>query len=190
MSQTHQLFLDEREVSFPISMVPARVLDFPPPETPGQKAVSTVPEKKASTKGFSNIASDYLLRSRKELVDKFTMPAKKSFSPITELRFTPKSNASLKDFDPVATSVAVQLMASRVANAHASAADTCVGGRPQRVSFPKDPKESTGRSKGGKGSEIGRKKSVTHSPTAKGHDGRKMPGPEEILTQYYCDKTS
>ena len=185
-----QFFLDEREVSFPISMVPAGVLDFPQPETPGQKALSTAPEKKASSKGFSDIASDYLLRSGKELVDKFTTPAKKSFPPITELRFTPKSNASSKDFDPVATSVAVQLMASRVTNAHASAADSRVGGRPQKASSPKDPKESTGRSKEGKRRKIGRKKSVTHSPTAKGHDGRKMPGPEEISTQYYCNEIS
>ena len=58
-----QLFLDEREVSFPISMIPTGVLDFPLPRTPGQEVEPKQPEKKASTKGYSDIASEYLLRS-------------------------------------------------------------------------------------------------------------------------------
>ena len=95
----------------------------------------------------------------------------------------------MKEFDPAATAAAVQLIASRSAVAHASATNNHVGGRPQRASSPKDPKEPKGK-KEKKGSEKVKKKSVTHSPTAKDHDGRKTLGPEEISTQYFGDETS
>ena len=81
-------------------------------------------------------------------------------------------NAALKDFDPIATAAAVHMMAAQLAAANVSAISKSANGQSQRASSPKDPKYFAVRKKEKKGSEKEKKKSVTHSPTAKDHDGR------------------
>ena len=87
-----QQFLDKRDTSFPVGMVPAGRLDTLTPQTPGREATTTIQERKPKAKGYSEVASSYILRG-KELLEKFATPAKKDFSLICDLRLTPKHNS-------------------------------------------------------------------------------------------------
>ena len=154
-----QQFLDERDASFPVGMIPAGTLDIPTPQTPGQEATTTIQERKPTAKGYSDVASSYLLRGKGLLMEKFATPAKKDFSPIHDLRLTPQLNANSSKFDPVATSNAVSMIAAISAAANAEVAEKAKKGRPQRASSPivQDVKR-----KERKRSEKGKKKSVSH----------------------------
>ena len=98
------------------------------------------------------------------------------------MSLTPKTNAASKEFDPIATAVAVRLIAAERAQASLERVNK---NRSPRASSPKDPKEPAVKRKQKKSSEKGKKKSVTHSPTAKDHNGRKDLAAEEISTQHF-----
>ena len=87
----------------------------------------------------------------------------------------------------MATANAVSLIASISAAANAEVAEKFRKGRPQRASFPimQDVKK-----KEKKGSEKGKKKSVSHSPNTKDHDGKKTPAADELLTQFFENNIS
>ena len=79
-----EIFLAERDASFPLTMTPAGSLDLPVASTPAKEIN---PAKKSTAKGFSDIKSTYGLRGR-EFVEKLTTPAKKAFA---NLSITPKT---------------------------------------------------------------------------------------------------
>ena len=93
-----------------------------------------------------------------------------------------KLNAGSQQFDYVAKANAVNLIAARSAAANAEVAKKLRKGRPQRASSPIT---QDVRKKEKKRSEKEKKKSVSHSPNTKDHDGKKTPASEEISTQFF-----
>ena len=117
-------------------------------------------------------------------MERLATPAKKA---LANLSLTPKTNAASKEFNPIATATAVRLIAAE--RARAASLENMGKDQSPRASSPKDPKEPAVKRKQRKSSDKGKKKSVTHSPTAKRHDGRKDVAAEEISTQHFDNDT-
>ena len=59
-----QQFLKERDASFPVGMIPEGTLDIPTPQTPVPETTATKRKKRPTFKGYSDIASSYVLEGK------------------------------------------------------------------------------------------------------------------------------
>ena len=59
-----QQFLEDQEKMYPLSMIPEGTFDIPTPQSPRPETTMTTQEKRPTTKGYSEIASSYLLRGK------------------------------------------------------------------------------------------------------------------------------